>query len=195
MTRIKPKLFYLILLAALLLTTGCPPNKPLDAQQEGTFIVSRNKLYESSSDFDLRWTAVYPKPEEAFNPGINVSNKELTHNRCTLCHECGFKNAFDFDNYGTPEWSPQYTGQQWGPIVNRMNKKEGSLMNETIAERIFNYLRDVTLGKYDEEADLKGAVVVEVDPESAGMVPVESNSSPDDVPAEPGSPSPEENTE
>ena len=178
MTLNRGKLFHLATVAlTAILITGCPPNKPLDAQEEGTFVVSRNKLYDQSSDFDLRWTAVYPKKEEGFNPSINVSNQELTFNRCTSCHECGFKPAFDYDNYGKPGWDPRYTGQQWTTIVERMNQKEGSMMNEQVAQRVFTFLRDSTLGQYDETTDPGGAIVVEVDPDEAGRLEAEATDS------------------
>jgi hypothetical protein len=167
MTHCRYKLFYLLPLI-LIVATGCPPEKSLIRQEAGSFLVASNKLYDESSDFDLRWTAMYPKQNKSFDPSLNVSNKELSQGRCTRCHECGFRKAFDLDHYGQPTWAPVYKGNQWEPIVDRMNRKDASLLNEQVAERIFTYLRDVTLGKYDEANDNKGAIVVNVDAPAPG---------------------------
>jgi hypothetical protein len=172
MTLIKSKLFYWVALIALpMLLTSCPPSQPLAKQEADTFTASKNKLCDASSEFDLRWNVTYPKGEAQFNPSLNVSDQELAFNRCTLCHECGFEKAFDYDNFGKPGWKPVYKGEQWQPIVSRMNQKEGALLNEQVSNRIYTYLHDVTLGKYDESKDDKGALVVEVNPEDAGKIP------------------------
>jgi hypothetical protein len=138
--------------------------------EEGKFLAGRNKLYETTSEFDLRWEVVYPETERAFNPSINVSNQELAFNRCTFCHECGFEQAFDYANYGAEDWDPQYVGQQWAAPVERMRVKEGAMLNEQVAERIYTFLRDVTLDEYDEASDPRGAIEVEVDPEEFAEV-------------------------
>jgi hypothetical protein len=172
MTASKANLFGLTVLAAgLLALAGCPPSQPLHPEERGTFLAAKNKLYDQNSEFDLRWNVVYPERSTQFNPSINVSNQELAFNRCTNCHECGFKPAFDYDNYGKPGWKPKYKGQQWQTIVERMNQKDGSMLNEQVANRIFMFLKDASLGKYDETADPKGALVVEVDPEQAKAGP------------------------
>ena len=80
------------------------------------------------------------------------------------------KAAFDWEHYGSADWSPHYTGEEWAPVVQRMMVKENSfLQEEQIALRVYEYLRDDTLGVYDLEADPEGAIVVEVDelPEQA----------------------------
>ncbi|MBN2082819.1 hypothetical protein JW859_11530 [bacterium] len=158
----------LILLAAL---CGC---RPRQAEEEvaGEYLASSSKMYGNTSNFDIRDTVVYPEAvrEGLGNPSINVSDKELTFNRCTWCHECGFQAAFDWEHYGTQEWSPKYTGQAWQAPIQRMMRMENSfLQEEQIAKRIYQYLRDETLGVYDEEADDKNAIIIEVDelPESA----------------------------
>jgi len=160
------------LLSVLLATLcGCPP-RPAEEDAEGQYLASSSKMYGNKSDFDIRDKVVYPEAarEGLSNPSINVSDKELTFNRCTWCHECGFENAFDWEHYGTTEWSPQYTGQAWQAPIQRMMRMENSfIQEEEIAKRIYQYLRDETLGVYDESADDKNAVIVEVDelPESA----------------------------
>jgi hypothetical protein len=162
MTKTRGKLFYL-LPGLLVFLLGCPPEPPREAQEAGTFLLSKNKLYDIGSDFDLRWKVVYPATEKTFDPSTNISNKELAQNRCTICHECGFEKAFDYAHFGQPGWAPQYKGQRWSSSVERMVGKEGSMLNEQIAGRIFEYLRDVTLGKYDENVDPKGAMIIETD--------------------------------
>jgi hypothetical protein len=44
-----------------------------------------------------------------------------------------------------------------------MRVMDGSLLNEQIAARIYTYLRDASLGKYDPAKDAHGAIVREVD--------------------------------
>jgi hypothetical protein len=146
-----------------LLLGGCPPSERLGGEQaEGTYLASANKLFDLDEPFDIHWTVVYPELD-APDLSLNKTDRELTWIRCTLCHECGFEEVFDLARHGTPDWAPRYVGDQWAPVVQRMRVKEGSFLNEVIAQRIYTYLRDDTLGVYDESKDLKGAVVVEVD--------------------------------
>lgn len=152
----------LIILLPLL---GCPPPKAAE-EAEGTYLAARSKMYGDDEAFDIRDTVTYPIPrtEGVTNPSTAVSDQELTMNRCTWCHECGFQRAFDWENYGHEEWAPQYTGEQWAPVLQRMmDKEETMIQEEQIVQRIYEFLRDATLGVYDEEADDRGAVVVELD--------------------------------
>jgi|GEM_PF-2506925 len=156
---------WIALVVAVGLLAGCPP-PPATTDEEGTYLVASNRLWGDEADFDIRDTAVYPEAarEGLQNPSIGVSDQELTMNRCVWCHECGFKDAFDWEHYGSAEWSPRYTGEDWAPVVQRMMIKENSfLQEEQIARRVYEYLRDDTLGVYDLEADPEGAIVVEVD--------------------------------
>jgi len=158
------------------LLSGCPPETPrvLEERQlqqqarEGEYLYAANKLFETDSKLDIRDRVTYPKLVEFMDPSTNMSNRDLTFERCKVCHrECGFEGAFDKEHYGTAEWKPRITGQGWAPVIERMRVKENSYLNEVVAERIYNYLRDETTGKYDEAADEKGALVIEVDPPPA----------------------------
>lgn len=153
-----------------LLVAGCPPldstgaNRGASEGEPGTYHFFANKLYDADAAFDIRDKVIYPRGSDP--PGdlrTNVSNRELAMNRCTRCHECGFKQAWDEENFGTAQWSPRYTGDEWTDPVRRMRVKEYTFLNEQIAERIYSYLRDETLGVYEEEEDTGAAVMIEVD--------------------------------
>ena len=152
---------------AVTLLAGCPPNEaPKYNDEVGTYTVSKARLLGRDNTFSLKDELVYP---EGINRGmdttsLNLTDKRLAEVRCSWCHECGFEEAWDWKNYGSSEWSPRYVGEEWGPIVARMKDKEMSfLQEELIARRIYEYLRDDSLGVYDETADDMGAVRVEVD--------------------------------
>lgn len=156
-----------LLAAALLLAllAGCPPPKAT-REAEGTYLVARSKMYGDDSQFDLRDTVVYPevRTEGIQDPSVSVSDQQLTVNRCTWCHECGFQDAFDWEDYGAADWSPRYVGEEWQAPLQRMMEKENTyIQEERIVERIYGFLHDATLGTYDEQADDRGAVVIEVD--------------------------------
>lgn len=153
------------------LLAGCQPDTPrvLENQrfeakaQTGQYLYSSNKLFETDSKLDIRSTVMYPSEGDTFDPSLNLSNRELTFQRCKTCHdECGFDAGFDKEHYGTEQWNPRIKGQDWAPVVERMRMKENAFLNEVIAERVYNYLRDETTGKYNEAADTKGAIVVEL---------------------------------
>jgi hypothetical protein len=137
----------------------------LSADSADTYYAQSNRLYDDDGSFDLRKRVVYEKTEAPkFNSELQVSNKVLTTYRCTWCHECGFPQAWDIDNVGKPGWHPRYKGEGWKPIVARMRVMEGSMLNEEIADRVYSYLRQESLGQYNEAADPKGAVVREAKP-------------------------------
>ena len=48
-----------------------------------------------------------------------------------------------------------------------MQRVENSLLNEVLAERIYNFLRDSTTGKYDESKDTRGGAIREAPPATA----------------------------
>jgi len=149
----------------LILLAGCPPEQAT-RQAEGTYLAANSKMYGDDSQFDLRDTVVYPEARNqgVTNPSLNVSDQELTIYRCTWCHECGFEAAFDWANYGTDEWSPRYVGEDWrAPLKRMMDKEDTMIQEEQIVERIYSFLHDSTLGTYEEAADDRGAVVVEID--------------------------------
>ena len=155
-------------LCALLFAAGCPP-APVVEVEEGKFLSSRNTLFDADREFDIRDTVIYPegvKGGSMPDPSLNVSNRQLFINRCLWCHECGAPRAIDWVNYGTPQWNPRYIGGQWAVPVQRMRDKPNSFLNEQIAERIFTYLRDDTLGIYEEEEDESGKIIREVDEET-----------------------------
>jgi hypothetical protein len=156
-------------LAALLMLAGCPPedaglSESAEEQASGTFLAAANKVYDDQRPFDLTWEVTYQAKKDSFDPSINVSNRELTISRCNGCHEeCGFNRAFDMEHFGTVEWNPYYKGDQWAGVVKRMSQKGSSFMNELLAERIYTYLKEETLGIYDESADPKGALTIAVE--------------------------------
>ena len=154
------------LLAALAIFAGCPPMKQAKTAVEGKYLVRHDKLYSSEDPFDLKLEAVYPKPviDGMISPDTNVSDRELATYRCTWCHECGFKAAWDWEHLGSPDWKPKYKGEQWQPVVARMMNLENSLLQEEgIVKRIYRYLHDESLGIYDEAKDRRGAIVIDVD--------------------------------
>jgi hypothetical protein len=167
-------------LLALALCVNCTPLKSSrSSSTAGKFEVSNASIYEQSGEFSLLDEVVYPdRNSKPFDPRINVTNKYLTlasgtrSSRCTRCHECGFEQAWDMENYGTEEWDPKYVGEQWKPVVQRMRMLENSLINEKIADRIYSFLEEETLGEYDEAADQGATVVVDVDPNAPPAPPV-----------------------
>jgi hypothetical protein len=174
MTQMRFSLFTLraaeLALAAcgLLLLSGCPPEASRLTAAEakdgnGKYYAAHNKLFESESPFDIRWEVVHEQRDEFDPTRSGITDRQFTINRCTRCHECGFPRAFDMEHYSTPEWKPIYTGQQWSAPIKRMIPKENSFLNDEIATRIYAFLRDETLGLYDESQDDKGAVVIEVE--------------------------------
>lgn len=150
-------------LAGLLLLAGCPPGAGPNREAAdvdlpaNTYMAAPNKVFDGQTPFDVTWNVVYESKEKPFDPAINVSNRQLALARCSRCHECAFPQAFDQEHYGTPQWSPHYKGQDWAPVVRRMADMQDSFMNEVIAERIYNYLKDDTEGNYDESKDPHGA--------------------------------------
>lgn len=163
----------LSLLGAIYALGSCQPlpRAQTPTAKAGTYMVSEGKLFLSDDVFDLKYQAVYPQPKQdgLTNPTIyGITDRELTMYRCTWCHECGFKQAWDWDHYGSKDWKPRYRGDQWQPVVERMMKMENALLNEEqIVRRIYKYLYDDSLGKYNEGQDTKGAVEVEVDKDKA----------------------------
>src|SRR5438128_3993845 len=84
-------------LAGLLLLAGCPPETPRTTQAEleakqadvhGTYYSAPNKLFDQDVKFDIRWNVTHQPQTDTFNPGTNVSDRELAIMRCTHCHEC-----------------------------------------------------------------------------------------------------------
>lgn len=173
MTSVKRHSFIFWLAGALLLSSMLA-FKPMPSRQqqpeEGVYVVAKSRLYDDDSQFRLDDTLVYHDlVEEGFDPSINQTNKDMAlgHDgrtgRCTKCHECGFERAWDMEHYETPEWNPTYVGEQWQPIVMRMRRLENAFINEQIGDRIYSFLRDETLGVYDESKDTKGATVINLD--------------------------------
>jgi len=156
------------LVAVFSLLHSCKPLvHQTTAATQGTYLVSDGKLYMSDEVFDLKDEAKYPQPkmEGLVNPTIyGITDRELTMYRCTWCHECGFKQAWDWDHYGSKDWKPRYRGEQWQPVLERMMKMENSFLHEEqIVRRIYKYLYEDSIGKYNEGTDTKGAAQVEVD--------------------------------
>lgn len=159
-TLFKPFTILAALLALALFANCTPLKSSKTAANEGKFEVNNASIYEQSGEFSLLDTVVYP--EQTFKPfdsRINVPNKYLTlgddkhSGRCNRCHECGFDDAWDTKHYQTPQWNPRYKGEEWKPVVQRMRKLNLSLLNETIADRIYSFLHDETLGTYDASKD------------------------------------------
>jgi hypothetical protein len=162
------------IITVALLLCGCNPLASLSktSTAKSTFLVDDSRLFDSDTSFGMKDILVYPAMERhgPQNVSTGVPNPELTRYRCTWCHECGFTAAFDFENLNTAEWKPVYVGEAWKSIVYRMNDKDEALLNEQIAERIYTYLRDKSLGIYDEENDNSGKIIREVDDLSEVMV-------------------------
>lgn len=131
----------------------------------GTYYAAPNKLFDRDLAFDVRWNVVHEPITKTMDPTLNVDNRQLAFNRCTQCHDggCGFNEAFDYDNYGKPNWKPRIRGQQWAQPAVRMIPKPNSFLNDVIVERIYSFLRDETTIGYDFSKDKKGAVTVETD--------------------------------
>lgn len=162
----------------LLALYGCPPPPQPDVEAQGEFIAGSNKIFDRGDGFDIRDSITYPetKTEGLADTRLDISGRALAMARCTWCHECGFNEVFDVPTYGTPRWKPLYHGEDWAPVVERMRRKENSLLNEVIAERIFDFLRDSTLGKYDESKDTRGGAIRK--PPAAGPPPGAGTSPP-----------------
>jgi hypothetical protein len=135
-----------------------------DDGSQGVYYAAPNKIFEREQPFDIRWKVTHAPQVKTFDPAINVDNRTLAFNRCTNCHKtCGFERAFDFANYGKPNWEPQIKGQDWAAPAIRMIPKNNSFLNDAIVERIYTFLRDETTVGYDESKDPKGAVTVETE--------------------------------
>ncbi len=156
-----------LILAGILLLSSCNPMDSLSTQKvaQSTYLVEKSKLYGNDNELDLKDILVYPKADRKGPESVstNVSNKLLTKYRCTWCHECGFTEAFDYENLGKPDWNPRFRGEGWRPVVQRMNDMDEALVNEQLAERIYTYLLEESTGIYDEEGDTAPAVRIEVD--------------------------------
>jgi hypothetical protein len=152
-----------VVCVALLALYGCPPPPAQDLERKGEFIAGTNKIFDRGDGFDIKDSITYPetKTEGLVNASLDITDRALTMARCTWCHECGFNEMFDTPAYGNPRWKPLYTGEDWFPVVTRMRRMENSLLNEVIAERIYNFLRDSTTGKYDESKDKRGGAIRE----------------------------------
>jgi hypothetical protein len=173
-----------IVCVLLLALYGCPPPAQQDIERKGEFVAGSNKIFDRGDGFDIRDTITYPetKSEGLTEARLDITDRALTMARCTWCHECGFNQMFDVQAFGTPRWKPIYTGEDWFPIVTRMRRMENSLLNEVIAERIFNFLRDSTTGKYDESKDQRGGSIRKT-PSAPPATPVQNVSPPRHMPS------------
>lgn len=155
-----------VLVLAVVMVAGCPPMQRGTKDAPGEYTVSSDRLLGDNSDFNINDELVYKTAAQVGMRSTNtqVSDRELAMVRCEWCHECGFLRAWDWDNFGSAGWNPDYVGDEWGPIVQRMMQLDNSfLQEEMLAQRVFEYLRDESLGVYDESADDQGATVIEVD--------------------------------
>jgi hypothetical protein len=128
---------------------GCAPNSR--AVHEAIVRNGRGKPVEliQTEEFDIREAVVYP-PAVSGKPSDDVDTvswKTLARYRCTWCHDCGFKTAWDYAHFRIAGWNPKYRGAAWRPVVERMRSKEGAMLNDELAQRIADYLRDESLGK------------------------------------------------
>lgn len=171
-------------IAIMAVMTGCPPPKPENVAKKGVFIALTNRIFDRGDEFDIKDRIEYPeiKTEGMANADIDVTDRQLAMYRCTWCHECGFNQAFDVKNYGKPGWNPYYRGEQWQPIVARMRPLENSMLNEVLAERIYNFLRDSTLGKYDESKDRRGGTIRDFPISRGGTTPPPGSTPPSTAP-------------
>jgi hypothetical protein len=148
---------------------GCPPPPQENVEKQGEFVAMTNRVFDRGDGFDLHDRIVYPetKTEGLVEVKTDITDRALTMARCTWCHECGFKEVFDAERYGKPGWTPLYRGEDWNPVVQRMRVLENSMLNEVLAERIFNFLRDSSTGKYDEAKDRRGGAIRDVPAQSS----------------------------
>ena len=172
-----------VLILAVVMVTGCPPMERSRKDKPGEYTVSSDKLLGRDNSFIISDTLVYKTVvrEGMKHTRTDVTDRELAMVRCEWCHECGFLKAWDWENFGSDDWNPAYVGEEWGPIVVRMKDLDNSfLQEEMLALRVYEYLRDETLGVYDEAADDKGATVIELDapPPGAGGQPAEDGAQP-----------------
>jgi hypothetical protein len=165
MTRVLFQWILLLTLVAACLGSCAPRvSRYKTAQADGTYMLAANRLYEDDGDFDLRKQVVFFEAEHRHEiAGLDAPTPELTLNRCGRCHECGFNKAWDRDNLNTTNWKPRYRGEAWAQVVQRMRIMDGALLNEQLANRIYAYLRDASLGIYNEQDDPRNAVVRIVD--------------------------------
>lgn len=88
----------------------------------------------SGGEFDLN----NPPPKPTASPiGEDVASgdpESIWKARCSMCHD----NTRGLD---------KYKGEEWEPIIQRMMKKPGSMMNASIAGIIYVYLYEKTTGK------------------------------------------------
>ncbi len=88
---------------------------------------------QSTSAFDLD----QPVPEKPTEVGMDIVGKkpeEIWQIRCGQCHS----NEQGLD---------RFTGDDWEPIIKRMMKKPGALLNTSIARIIYLYLWERTTGE------------------------------------------------
>jgi hypothetical protein len=136
----------------LLLLVGCPPAQLVEQEREREV-------------FDIRDTVVYSDGNhfvkiKDYKP--NMRDQELMLYRCTWCHGCGVKEAWDLEHYGSKDWAPRYIGEEWAPIVQRMMQKENSLLQEEwIVRRIFSYLSTETLSADVEVVEDQSEIVID----------------------------------
>lgn len=121
----KVNLVFLLAAAALLLGIPLSCNK---APSSG------DKQVSVGGEFDLNNP---PPPPEASPIGEDVASgdpESIWKARCSMCHD----NTRGLD---------KYKGEEWEPIIQRMMKKPGSMLNASIAGVIYVYLYEKTSGK------------------------------------------------
>jgi hypothetical protein len=106
-----------------------------------SFAVSCNKTPGDEStqiatggEFDLNNPPPLPKPNPVGQDVISNDPETIWKARCTQCHT----NERGLD---------RYKGEEWIPIIERMMKKPGSMMNAGIAGIVYVYLYERTTGK------------------------------------------------
>jgi len=105
------------------------------------------------SGFDLNAPPSQKPPENPIGRDVVSEDPADSYRaRCGLCHE--LERGIE-----------KYRGEEWQPIIERMMKKPGSLMNASIAGIIYVYLYERTTGELhpDREALLNPPV------DTAGM--------------------------
>ena len=78
-----------------------------------------------------------PVPEEPMEVGADMVGKDPEESwriRCSQCHT----NERGLD---------RYKGDEWEPIIQRMMKKPGALLNTTVSRMIYVYLWERTTGE------------------------------------------------
>ncbi len=101
---------------------------------------SGDKQVSVGGEFDLNNPPPPPEVSPIGEDIVSGDAETIWKARCGLCHD----NTRGLD---------KYKGEAWEPIIQRMIKKPGSMMNAAIAGIIYVYLYEKTTGKYHPDRE------------------------------------------